>query len=421
MVDINNEAMITYESVESALKKYMKEIEGKTLGYEEINIEDSLGRILYDDVIAQYDLPAFSRALIDGYAVNSHDVILADSQNPVTLKIIAEAQVGYVDELIISEKEAVKISTGAMLPKNADSIVMLENTISEGNQVKVFKSVIVGENIAQKGEDISIGELFIRKKRKIRAQDIGGIICLGFRKIRVFKMPAVAVIPTGNELIPINVTPKLGQLPESNTYVLKGLVEQLGGISKIQPIVKDNPDMVRESICKALESSDIILISGGSSIGSKDYTLEAIKSIKNSKIIAHGIAMRPGKQTLLAFIDGKLVIGLPGHPVSCITSFLVFVKPVLIQLAGNPRSFWQERKDNIKIDAILAKDVESPKDREDYVRVRLKLLDNGKITAYPYAGKSSFISTLVKSHGLIKLAPDCSKLYEGDRVKVILF
>jgi molybdopterin molybdotransferase len=165
----------------------------------------------------------------------------------------------------------------------------------------------------------------------------------------------------------------------------------------------------------------MVLISGGSSIGSKDYTLEAIKGIKNFKIIAQGIAMRPGKQTLLAIIDGKPVIGLPGHPVSSVTAFHVFVRPVIKHITGNPRSFWQEKKGTVKIDAILAKDVESMQDMADYVRVRLKLLDNGKITAYPYAGKSSFISTLVKAHGIIKLVPDCTKLYEGDRVEVVLF
>ena len=279
----------------------------------------------------------------------------------------------------------------------------------------------MSENIAKKGEDITKGEIFIRKKRKIRPQDIGGILGLGYRKVRVYKQPIVSVIPTGSELVSIDESPKPGQLIETNSHVLKGLIRQLCGVSIIRPIVKDNIDTLKESICNSLKDSDVVIISGGSSFGTKDYTLDAIKSIPNSKIIAHGVAMRPVKHTLLAFIDGKPVIGLPGYPVSSVTSFLTFAKPVLVQLAGNPRSFWQERKDNVKLDAILARDVESPKGIEDYVRVRLKLLDNGKITAYPYAGKSSFLSTLVKAHGIIKLTPDCTKLYEGDRVQVSLF
>ena len=418
---INNEIITGYESVETALKKYLEPLGTKTLEAEEINVQDSLGRILYEDIISQYDMPAFDKSLVDGYAVNSDDVALADSDNSCILKVIGEINVGESSKLSLSKKEAVKVSTGAMLPENADSVIMLEDSLSREGEVKILKSVSSGENVARKAEDISANELFIRKQRKLRPQDIGGIISLGFKKVKVFRKPVVSVIPTGDEFVSSNNSIDSTQLPETNSFVLKGLIDQLGGISKIQPIVKDNLDMIRESIIEALKDSDVIVVSGGSSLGTKDYTLKAINSIEGSRIVTHGIAMRPGKQTLLAFIGDKPVIGLPGHPASSVTAFLVFVKPVLIQLSGNPRSFWQEKKDNIKIDAVLARDVESPKDREDYIRVRLKLLENGKITAYPYAGKSSFISTLVKSHGMIKLASDCSKLYEGDRVEVILF
>lgn len=421
MVDINNGVITHYELVESALNNYFERLGTVEIGSEEIDVQDSLDRILYEDIVAQQDLPTFDRALVDGYAIDSHDVGRADDKTPAILKIIGEVNVGDVSNFSIARKEAVKISTGAMLPTNADSIVFQEDTLAEGDMLKVFRSVVVGENVAKKGEDITTGSTFIRKQRKIRPQDIGGLVCLGFRKIKVYRKPVISVIPTGNELVQLGVIPQLGQLVESNSYVLKGQIEQLGGISKIKPIVKDDLEMIKNSIIAALEDSDIVLVSGGSSVGSKDYTLESIKSIENSEIVAHGIAMRPGRQTLLAFVNGKPVIGLPGHPVSNITSFLIFVRPILIQLLENYKSFWQKKKDDVKIDAVLAKDVESPNGREDYVRVRLRLLENGKITAYPYAGKSSYISTLVRAHGMIKLPIDCTKLYEGDRVEVLLF
>ncbi|EKE02960.1 MAG: hypothetical protein ACD_20C00301G0006 [uncultured bacterium] len=421
MSGMNNKTTIKYEPVETVLKRYMDELGDTTVDFEEINVEESLSRILYDDIVAQFDLPTFNRSLVDGYAVNSRGIALADTDSPVILEVMGESQAGIPTQLAITKNQAVKISTGSLLPENADSVVLAECAQLEDNKVKIFKSVLMGENIVQKGEDINAGQMFIRKKRKIRPQDIGGIIGLGYKKIRVYKKPVISVIPTGSELVSIDETPEPGQLIETNSHVLKGLIKQLGGTSIIKPIIKDSLDLLKKSIIDSLKDSDVVIISGGSAFGTKDYTLNAIQSIPNSKIIAHGTAMRPAKHTLLAFIDGKPVIGLPGHPVSSGTSFHTFVKPILIQLAGNPRSFWQERKDNVKLDAILAKDVESPKGVEDYIRVRLVLLDNGKITAYPYAGKSSFLSTLVKAHGTIKLTPDCTKLYAGDRVQVTLF
>lgn len=420
MFRVNNK-LTDYDTVGTTLKHYMEAIGTKTTEPEEINVEDSLSRILYDDILTKQDLPGFNKALVDGYAVKSTDIALADFDSPVILKIIGEIHVENNESLKISKNQTVKVSTGTIIPENADAVVLPENTLIEGNSIKVLKSIVMGGNIVKKGEDMTSGEIFIRKKRKIRPMDIGGLIGIGYKKIRVYKKPVVSIIPTGSELVSIDITPKPDQIISSNGYVLKGIIEQLGGIGIIQPIVKDNLDLVRESIIKSLAESDIVIVSGGSSIGTKDYTLRAVQSIPDSKIISHGVTMRPGKHILLALINNKPVIGLPGHPVSSATSFLIFVKPIITQFAGNPRSFWQEIKDNIKINAILAKDVESPKGMEDYVRVRLKLLDNGKITAYPYAGKSSFLSTLVKAHGIIKLPSDCSKLYEGDRIEVLLF
>ncbi|MCK5176286.1 MAG: molybdopterin molybdotransferase MoeA, partial [Candidatus Aenigmarchaeota archaeon] len=287
--------------------------------------------------------------------------------------------------------------------------------------IKVFKSVIPDNRIVKQGEDIEAGEVFIRKNRKLRPQDVGGLIGIGYRQIKVFKKPVVSIIPTGNELVPINTKSSNYQIISSNDFVLKGFVEQIGCIGKILPIVKDNLEQVEDAISKALEVSDLVFVSGGSSSGLKDYTFRAIKNLKNSEIIAHNVLMRPGNHVLLAMVDNKPVIGLPGHPVSNLTSFHVFGKPVLRKLTGIPRSFWQDKKDTIKFNAFLAKNINSPKDKEDYVRVRLKKLEDEKIIAYPYTGKSSFLSTLVKSHGIIKIPAEWPGLYEGDRVEVILF
>lgn len=421
MVSIDNEAVANYESVEAVLGRYLEELGGKTFEPEEIKVEDSLDRILYDDIISQVDLPSYNKAMADGYAVNSHKVALADLHTPVILELVGEANVGDSEQMIITRDQAVKISAGAMLPQNANAIVLPENAQLAGDKISILKSVLIGENVTTKGEDLSVGEFVIKKQRKIRPQDIGGMLNLGYRKIRVFKKPDVAIIPTGSELVSIDSETKVGQVYETSSFVLKGVIEQLGGICQTMPIVGDNPDMIRDSIVEAAKKSDIILILGGSSQGTKDFTLKAISNIENSRVIVQDIAMKPGKRTILSFVGEKPVIGLPGHPVSTVTSFQVFVKPVIIQLAGKPRSFWQERKDNVYIDAVLTKDVESAQGREDYVRVRLCQLENGKITAYPYATKASRISTLIKAHGMIKVPSESVKLFEGDRVKVLLF
>ncbi len=421
MYSIDNDNPTNYESVDIALNKFLNELGDKKLESEEICVSDSLGRILYDDIVAQFDLPTHDLAQTDGYAINSGDVALADDGNPVCIEIVEDTHITNNKIIKLEKNQGIKISSGTLLPQNTNAVVSPEFTSVEGKCIRVFKSIISGENVYKKGDDIKQGNIFIRKQRKVRPLDIGGMINLGFKKVKVFKKPVISVQPVGDELLNINEKLEPGKIYETNSYVLRGLVKQLGGISEIMPIIKDNPDMIKKSIEKAVKTSDVVIISGGSSIGADDFTYEVIKDFKNSRMISNDIAMRPGKHTLLAYIEEKPVIGLSGHPAANVTAFLVFIKSLIVQLAGNPRSFWQEHKDNVRLDAVLEKDVESPLDTDDYIRVRLKKQDNGRITAYPYAGKPSSLSTLVKAHGYVKLPADCTKLYEGDRVEVLLF
>ena len=407
-------------SVKDSLDRYLNAFSEECLEYEYVNVEDSLSRILYEDVLIKKDYPAFDKTIKDGYAVRSSDVASATASMPVELKVIGETNIGNKERLIISEKKAVKISKGVFLPENADAVVLPEDVLVENDVIKVLKSISPDTWLAKRGEDLKAGDIFSKKNRKIRPQDIGGFIGIGYRQIKVYKKPVVTIIPTGNEVVPIDVDPNINEVISSNGYVLKGYVDQTGGIGKISAIVKDDLGQVKSAISKALEISDMVLVSGGCSSGSRDYTMKAIKSLENSEIIAHVVSMRPGNHVLLALVNGKPVIGLPGHPVSNMTSFHVFGKPVLRKLIGTLRSFWQERKDDTKLDAFLAKNVTSPEGKEDYIRVRLVEKDEGKILAYPYAGKSSFLSTLVKTHGCIRIPVECAGLYEGDRVEVML-
>jgi len=408
-------------SVETVLNSYLEAISDTHLECENINVEDALSRISYEDIIVKADQPPFDRALIDGYALKAEDVSYAGEKTPATLELLGEINVGSKEKTSISQNQAYKISKGAFLPENADVVVLPSDVKASEGSIKVIKSTIPDSNVARRGEDLVAGEVFIRKNRKLRPQDIGGIIGIGCRQVKVFKKPVITIIPVGSELVPLDVEPDYHQIIASNGYVLKGFVEQLGGIGRISAIVNDELNQVKGAISKALEVSDMVLVSGGSSIGSRDYTLRAIESLEGSKVIANEISMRPGGHALLAVVGNKPVIGLPGHPVSNMTCFNVFGKPVLRKLAGTPRSFWQERKETIKLDAFLAKKISSPEGKEDYVRVRLLEEEDGKILAYPYTGKSSFLSTLVRSHGVIRIPAECTGLYEGDRVEVMLF
>ncbi len=418
MFETDNLGTANY-TVDSALEDYLNVFPEENLKSEYVDVEDSLSRILYEDILIKKDYPPLDRAIIDGYALKSSDISHTSAIKPVKLQLISDTT-GEARS-VLGEKQAIKISKGDFLPANADTVIPSLDGTEENGFVKILKSSSPGNCIAGRGEDLRSGEIFIRKNRKLRPQDIGGILGIGYRQVKVFKKPVVTIIPTGNELVPIDVEPGIDQIISSNGYVLKGFVEQLGAIARISAIVRDDLNQVKNAISKALEVSDMVLVSGGCSSGDRDYTLKAIKELKDAKMIAHEVAMRPGSQILLAIVDNKPVIGLPGHPVSSMTSFHVFGKPVLRKLAGTPRSFWQDKKDTIKLDAFLAKKIASPEGKEDYVRVRLLENEEGKITAYPYTGKSSFLSTLVKSHGIIKIPAECTGLYEGDRVEVLLF
>jgi len=415
------EFLFNEQPVEKTLNTFLKQDFQPCAKPEIIDVQNSVSRILYEDVLVKYDLPQVDKALIDGYAVKTSAIAEADRETPVFLKLVGEANVNDKHDFEIAENQTVKVEKGAKIPKNADAVISPEDTLTDGKTVKFFVSALSGCEIKKQGEDVKAGDVFILKQRKIRPQDIGGIIGVGHKQVKVFKKPEITIIPTGSELVSIDEEPDETQMIASNSYVLKASVEQLGGAAKISKIVHDSLSQVKKAIMKAVTTSDMVIISGGCSVGTKDYTLKALQEIPNVKIIAHSIAMRPGGHVLLAIIDGKPVIGLPGHSVSNFTSFQVFVKPVLRKLCGDPRSFWQVSQETPTINATLTKNIQSPEGKEDYVRVRVKELENGKITAYPFTGRSSFLSTLVKSHGMIKIPTDCTALYEGDVVTVYLF
>jgi len=389
----------------------------KKLETEEINIIDSLKRVLAEDVISDGDLPPFSRSTVDGYAVHSKDTYGASETLPIFLDVNGEIRMGEEAVKELKEGYAMKIATGAMIPEGSDSIVMVEDTemISE-KTVEISRAVYEKENIVFKGEDILKSGVLLNKGHAIRPQDIGALAGIGVTKVNVFKKVKVAVISTGDEIIHPSERPKLGQIRDINSYSVSSFALELGCEIKMCGIIKDNKDMLLNEVRNRIEDFDIVLLSGGSSVGTRDLTIQVLEEIQKNSILAHGIAIKPGKPTILSVIQNTLIIGLPGHPASSIVVFNGVVKPLIKLMSGELAEI---NYDN-KVIAKLSRNIVSDKGREQYFRVKVTK-ENAEFIAVPILGKSSLITTLVKANGLLKCGLGVEGIIKNTDVEVIMF
>jgi molybdopterin molybdotransferase len=325
---------------------------------------------------------------------------------------------GSATHLVVSHGEAVMIPTGGTLPQGADAVAMLEFCEKAGEEtIQVKRPLSPLENVIEQGEDIRKGEAILRKGQRIRPQDRGAMAAIGKSSPKVFKTPTIAIVSSGDEIVDITQEPKPGQIRDINRYTLSAQVQLAGGDPLFMGIARDSFDNLRSLCEKGLESSDMLIISGGSSVGTLDYTIDVIKSFPHSEILVHGVSVRPGKPTILGRSEAKPIIGLPGHPVSAMVVFDLFVKPLIWRLTGHAGSLWPLGK---RVTAVLARNVSSPSGREDYVRVRVEE-ENGRVTAHPILGKSGSISTMVRANGLIRINIDSEGLEEGTPVEVLIF
>jgi len=385
---------------------------------ETVFLEEALGRVLAEDISASEDLPGFKRATMDGYAVKAKDTFGASESAPIWLKVIGEVKMGEIPEYKLNRGEAVKIYTGGMLPEGADAVLMLEYTqIIDEETIEVLKPVAPLENIILADEDFKKGELILKKGHRLRPQDIGVFAAFGLNYVLVYKKPTVAIISTGDEVVPITKKPKLGEVRDVNTYTLSALVKESGGIPLPMGLVKDDLNLLKKICKKAIESADMVLLSGGSSIGIRDFTLEVISSFPDSEILCHGVAISPGKPTIFARVKQKAIWGLPGQITSAIIVFMVLVKKFLQWISGETEIILKEFK---TIKAKMEVNIASAQGREDYIRVKV-FKKNGIYFAKPILGKSGLINTLIKADGLIKIDLNAEGLDKGEEVEVILF
>ncbi len=384
---------------------------------ERLFILNAYQRVLAEDLVSPEPLPPFDRSTMDGYAVIAKDTFGASESNPVYLKRVGEVEIGKVPDFEITPEECAEVVTGSFLPKGTDGVVMVEHTEAIGDEIEIRKSVAPGENIVIKGEDCQKGEKVLSSGIRLRSQDIGILAALGIKYVSVYKKPKVAIISTGDELVDISEPIILGKIRDVNTYTLFTLALKSYAEPVVFGIVPDRLELLEETIAKALNTCDVVIISGGSSVGTRDLTTEVIENCLKGRILVHGVAISPGKPTILADINGKPVLGLPGQVTSAQVVMHVLVCPFLKYISGEVNVF-----NNIKpyIMAKLNKNIPSKQGREDWIRVKIKTIGD-EIEAEPVFGKSGLLKTLLEADGMVCIPSDSEGMDKGQEVKVYLF
>ncbi len=379
---------------------------------ETVRIEEALNRVLSEDIVSEEDVPPFSKSLVDGFAVIAKDTHGAKETSPLFLTVEGKVEIGTETHLALEEGSSVGISTGAMIPSGADAVVMEEHARRLPDAVEVTRTVYKGENICFKGEDIARGDHVLKAGKNLSAFDIGVLAALGVSQIPVYKKPAVAIISSGDEIVPVDEAPPPGKIRDINRYTVSNLVKKTGAETSFIGIARDRIEEITEKL-KLAQRHDLILISGGSSKGERDYITDAIERL-GGEILFHGLSIKPGKPTIFGNLGGKPVFGLPGHPNSCIMVTIRFVLPLLCRMEGEIVA-----EDSI-ITGVLTTNIPSTYGIEEYVRVAVEAVD-GTNYVTPVFAKSSVISSLARSSGYIVI-PESAEGYEKDeRVEIHLF
>ncbi|HJX09382.1 MAG TPA: gephyrin-like molybdotransferase Glp [Candidatus Binatia bacterium] len=391
----------------------------ESVGTEVVPTIKARARVLAEDLYSAVDLPHFHRAAMDGYAVKAKDTFGASQSLPAYLKLAGVVEMGKEATQAVNSGEAIRISTGGMMPPQADAVVMVEYTDeTDAGLVEIHRGVSPAQNVIQIGDDIKKGELVFQRGRRLKAHDLGALTGVGISSVPVYKRPRVGLISTGDEIVDADTEPRPGQVRNINQHSLAGLIEECGGDLKDWGVIRDDRGDLSKAIGEALEWGDLVLLSGGSSMGAKDIALETILSFPNSEFIFHGISIAPGKPTIFAKACSKPILGLPGYPVSALVIFDLFGAPLIRRLGGESVDALQRFSRSVR--ARLKTNIASQLGREDYVRVTLER-QSDRLIATPLPSKSGAIFTLVKADGMVRIEMNQDGLEQGEEVEVILF
>lgn len=413
-------------SREQALKTLEEHFTILTPAPEVIHISRSLSRILAEEILSPQDLPEFDRSTMDGYAVRSADTFGAAESRPALFSVVGDILMGTLPERIVSKGEAMKIATGGALPEGADAVVMFEQTQPvDAYTVEVVKPVAPLENVVQTGDDIKKGEVILGRGHRMRPQDMGALAGVGITRLSVHQQPNVAIINTGNEIVPADTVPGPGQVRDINSYTLEGLIQQAGCIAIKKGIIPDVADLLQRALNDAVEECDLILMTGGSSVGTADLAARVINDAGKPGVLVHGVSIKPGKPIIIGLVETHNrripIFGLPGHPAAVSICFELFVKPVLLRMTGEvPLPALDGIAPTRTVKARLARSISSSPGREDHVRVMLEKKEDC-VWARPIFGASGLISTLVKAAGTVVVPMNSNGIESGEEVEVRLF
>ena len=413
-------------SREEALKALAEHFAAPVPSVEQISISNSLGRVVAEEITSSEDLPEFDRSTMDGYAVRSADTFGAAESRPALLTLVGDILMGTMPERALAKGETMKIATGGALPVGADAVVMFEQTQPvDAASIEVVKPVAPLENVIQAGDDVRKGETIFHPGHRVRPQDMAALAGVGITIIPVFEKPRIAIISTGNEIVPADSVPSPGCIRDSNSYNLEGLIIQTGGVPVKMGIIPDEYAPLREALERALKECSLVLLTGGSSVGTSDLTEKVINDAGKPGVLVHGVSIKPGKPLIVGLVGTPRnqvpVFGLPGHPAAVSICFDLFVKPILIHLAGEVTLPALEGVSSYRVvKAKLARSIASSPGREDHVRVMLEKKD-GVLWARPVFGASGLISTLVKAVGTVVVPVNKIGIEAGEEVEVRLF
>jgi molybdopterin molybdotransferase len=382
-------------------------------------IDTSYGMVISKDILSPEDLPGFSRSTVDGFAVRSLDTFGATEGLPAYLTVIAEIRMGVKPGVVLTKGESVKIATGGMLPDGADAVVMLEYTQQpDGKMVEVVRPVSPNENVIQAGEDAKKNEIVLKCGHRLRPQDVGALAGLGITDIWTYEKPKVSIISTGDEIVAAGEAVQPGEVRDINSYTLAGLVSDAGGIALKKGIFTDQYAIIRDVVEQSVQDCEMVLITGGSSVGTKDMTAKVINDLGSPGVLFHGVSLKPGKPMIGGVIGTVPVFGLPGHPAAVHVCFEIFIRPVLAIQSGAAESWINKKKRTIQ--ARIARNISSSPGREEHIGVSLEER-NDELWAVPLLGKSGLITTLTRADGTAVIPMRKFGVQEGDIVEVTIF
>ncbi len=395
--------LLPYEEAQEVIAKHIRPLAGT----EEVSLEEASGRALAEELVARHNTPPFDRGMMDGYAVRADDTKGATKEKPVKLELVGVIHAGGTLGTPVRKGQCIETATGAMVPEGADAVVMVEDTKLKDGSVEIYKEAVAGANVGKKGSDIAAGTVILKAGTYLEPAKVGVLASQGLKTVKVYVKPRVAILSSGEEVVEQGKELKAGQLYDINSFTIQAVVRENGGEPFRPGILRDRAEDIREKIAKVLDECDLLVFSGGSSVGEKDLIAEVIE--EKGVILFHGLKIKPGKPTMFAMIGEKPVFGMPGTPASAVINAILFIAPALRTMGHLPA------KELATVEAKVSRRTAGDKERVQHMTVKL---ENGE--AIPVFTESSAITSMARADGYFRLEVG-QTVEAGETVKVMMF